>query len=99
MSKTVINIVLIVLVATGLFFGYNFFFGGESEGALLTTVGQASTEQNAAGELLAILKTLEQLTLDASFLETSVFKALRDFSVALPESVPGRRNPFAPLGQ
>lgn len=97
MSKTVWNIIIIVLIAASLFLGYNFFFGSDGADTLLATARETSAEQNAASELLVILKVLEELRIDAGFLKADSFKALRDFSVALPEGVPGRRNPFAPL--
>lgn len=50
-----------------------------------------------SGDLLAILGSLNTITLDETIFADSAFSSLTDFGVTIPPQASGRRNPFAPL--
>lgn len=88
-------IIVTVVLAAVVFFGYTYFSTDGSDSLV------SSRDQNgrltAASELLALLNTLSTISLDTSFLQTEIFRSLRDFSVTLPRQEAGRQNPFAPF--
>ena len=85
-----------ILIFGGIFIllviGYAVFFGGTSA----TAVGG----QNAVGaQFLTTLLNLRNIKLDDSIFTDASFVSLQDFELTLiPETNPGRMNPFSPLG-
>ncbi|OGG72586.1 hypothetical protein A3A38_02850 [Candidatus Kaiserbacteria bacterium RIFCSPLOWO2_01_FULL_53_17] len=88
-----------LLVAGGLLV-YGMFFkdSGAGTGALLTRESAFSGVESAAvTELLIVLKSLENLSLDTSVFDDTAFRSLKDYSVILDVVPQGKVNPFAPL--
>jgi len=82
-----------ILVVLGLWAYFTYFGGG---GAPLTA---SSADASVSGDLLVTLNSLNVIRLDDSIFKDPVFGSLSDFGTPLPEPTPGRRNPFAPVGQ
>ena len=62
------------------------------------TVGATETPQEMMQELAQLIQRYQAIELDAGFLASPGFRALRDFSITLPRPASvGRENPFAPL--
>jgi hypothetical protein len=95
MSKTVKNIIIGAVVIIVAMVAYRFFFVKLPE-ALLE--GQVNQNQTVGRELLALLNTLNSLTLEDEVFDRSEFVSLTDFSVPISPNALGRRNPFAPIG-
>lgn len=92
------NIAIVLVIGVIGFFGYNYLIGSSSSAGDLTQVSQTSTSKMGA-QVLSALNQLSQLKLDESVFSDATFKSLRDFSQPLPtDQVPGRTNPFAPIG-
>ncbi len=61
-------------------------------------VGAVETPQEMMRELDQLIQRYQAIELDAGFLASPGFRALRDFSITLPRPASvGRENPFAPL--
>ena len=86
-------VLLLVIFGT-----YSFFFkkSPEEEAALVRETATPA-ESAVVREFLALLGTLNRLTLDTSIFGSPLFKSLRDESVELAPQTQGRENPFAPL--
>lgn len=92
--NNIINILIFVLLVGGGGGAYYYFFAGDS-GELLTSETEPGGE--VAGELLTLLSEVPALTVNEQIFTEGTFRALKDFSVAVPDEVVGRPNPFAPL--
>lgn len=57
----------------------------------------APTELTVDRELLTLLGSIKQISLDGTVFENPIFKSLEDFSKPLSPEPIGRPNPFAPL--
>ncbi|MBI2049280.1 MAG: hypothetical protein HYT29_02505 [Parcubacteria group bacterium] len=100
MSKPVKYFAIIgVLIAGGLL-AYNFFFKGQGFSTASLLVSERADIAGASADvtgLLAVLKSLQGLTLDTSVFEDAAFRSLKDYSVILEVVPQGKANPFAPL--
>src|SRR3989344_2377247 len=99
-GKIVAGLVIIFLA----FAGYEFFIKSDSANAPNTTIRGGIVTEDFAGagtaenqEFLRVLKNLESVSLDGSFLSSEAFTSLIDFSVALRDQPKGRVNPFKPI--
>lgn len=102
------NILIFVGIFILLVVGYAVFFGGKSATpALVTTGGTTGASsatavggQNGVGaQFLTTLLNLRNIKLDDSIFTDASFVSLQDFELTLiPETNPGRMNPFSPLG-
>lgn len=93
MSKGLKKFIIIAIVVVLVMVAYRFLVVREPEPDL---VGTSTPE--VGRELLALLVSLQSISLDGEIFERSDFRSLRDFGVAIPEESLGRRNPFAPIG-
>lgn len=90
------TLVIGILGAGLLIWGYFMFFAGSSSGPLLTS--SASSVSPVTQELLVTLGNLRTIQLDETIFGDPVFESLSDFGVVIPPEAIGRRNPFEPLG-
>lgn len=98
-QETIKNIFTVVAIVLILFVAYSFFFGGDSEEDALL-IGESSQESKipqAARDLLAVLKDLQEIKLNIELFQDRAFRELQDFGVQLVSEPQGRTNPFAPL--
>lgn len=91
------NIILGLIAVVLLFVGYVVLFGGEDDGAALTSESP-SGESAVGSDLLTLLLELNSLELNATIFENPLFQQLQDFSQELVPEPVGRNNPFAPVG-
>lgn len=107
-SKTIINIVIVILLLGAIVIGYFYFFGGKAETGTqsglqqLTTngsTGLVSVGQSQASEFVVLLDNLRSVDLKSSIFSNPAFSGdLQDFTTPLPDRQKGRSNPFAPIG-
>lgn len=108
-SKTVINIVIVILLLGAILIGYFYFFGGNKaetntqSGLQQITAngstGLASVGQSQASEFVVLLDNLRSVDLKSSIFSNPAFSGdLQDFTTPLPDRQKGRSNPFAPIG-
>ncbi len=96
MTKQIIIAVIIIIVA---FVGYNMFFVNDDSTSSALVSDIPNQQEFVDGQLiLLLLNNLNKVTLDDSIFSNSVFVSLQSFERALEEQVPGRRNPFLPIG-
>ena len=93
--------IIMVLVALLLaFVGFNYLKGDE-ESSPTTGLVRENFDSSVGGgdnsEFLRVLKNLESVSLDGSFLATEAFTNLIDFSLELTPEPVGRPNPFRPI--
>jgi len=107
-KSSIKNIIIVVAVVIVLFVLYTIFLkpnAQKSQGTLTSSQTGVSptipiaSEQDAGGDLLRLLTSLEGLELNDSIFFNPAFDALHDIGIPLvKEGNPGRRNPFAPIG-
>ena len=102
--KTLINISISVVVIVIAFFAYRFFFPGQtpdnSTGGLIATTALTPGAGGAGGsdEFLQILLSLKSLDFKTEVFDSIRKSELKDFTTVLSPQIPGRPNPFAPIG-
>ena len=84
---------LVALALAGLVY---YVWSSSSSGALLTDTSQGPSEESQ--KLLSTLGSLNIIKLDTSVFQNPVFLSLTDFGVTITPQIPGRRNPFLPIG-
>lgn len=99
MSEKTKNITIVVVLVIAVFIVYSVTFKGDGPADLLISqsVSDVDAESTVVREFLALLNTLNNLSLDTSIFQDPIFNSLRDESVQLIDQPRGRRNPFAPL--
>lgn len=97
------NILIIILVAAIIITAFVWFryFQNRPPPALIQVGGGSAEEKEimvGGKEFIALLKTLEKIKLDTSFLGDPIYKSLRDLTpqIILPQEK-GRENPFTPF--
>ena len=100
MSKRLINLITLLIVLGGVFYGYRYFFVTP---AVTETAGVSVTSstdpQSSNGEFLDLLLSVKNLSLTKALFDNPVFRdRLQDYGRPLPERTIGRENPFAPIG-
>jgi|SRR3989344_2446479 len=100
MSGALKNILVILVGATVLFFGYRYFFAEVPVEDLETSQPGTRTSAQAGKDFLVALVNLQQINLDTGMavLNDPSFARLEDMSVSLPTEQRGRPNPFNPIG-
>ncbi len=95
------KILLVTFVITFIAFVYFVFFnGGDTVQNVISVDGTSYTGQTAAGqEILSLLAQLRTLKIDSNLFSDDVWTSLRVFSVILPDTKPGKKNLFDPIGQ
>ena len=96
-TKQIIIAVVIIVIA---FVGFKVFFGSTDSGsATLATDAPATTPELIDGQaILILLNRLGQVKLDTSIFSDPIFASLTSFARPIPNQIPGRKNPFAPIG-
>lgn len=103
-TKTILNILAVIIVIGLIFFGYRLIFKPAADPVASDSVGLVpagfADEGSPTGtdEFLQILLSLQKLDLSSgvAFFTNSVFQSLRDFTTELQMKTPGKQNPFAP---
>ncbi len=67
---------------------------------VINSTGTVSATEEASNELVILLKSISDITLDDAIFSNPTFGVLQDISSRLRvEGQPGRTNPFLPIGQ
>lgn len=97
--------VIAVVVLIAAFFAYRFWWsapaGSEPAAPGVVSVAGGAGTANTSPEsdrFLYLLLSLQRLELKSDLFANQLFSQLHDFSTALPNLMPGRSNPFAPIG-
>ena len=109
MQSQIKNIIIFLVIAALLSIGYfKFFGGGQDTGNLVSAplggntsgvVVPAGGQSEIAQNFLSTLLNLKGIKLDASIINDSAFKNLKDSSITLTaDGNEGRPNPFAQFG-
>ena len=114
MKKTLSTLVILLVVAGLAFGAYKYFIAkpaapAGTDGGLSTTAGVATDPvttatpdadvSSAANEFLTLLLSVQSIKLDDTLFANPSFTTLQDLSRPItPDTNPGRKNPFAPLG-
>jgi hypothetical protein len=95
-TKQLLIVIVIIVVA---FIGYNMFFVNKDGSNTTLTSDNGSTPQFVDGQaILILLGKLNNVKLDDTLFSNSVFASLVSFQKPIEDQVPGRKNPFAPIG-
>jgi hypothetical protein len=73
---------------------------GDPESVRTTNAGAAryaTTTESLVAEITATIYQIDRLQLDPSIFNSPAFRTLQDRTQTIPQEVPGRQNPFAPL--
>ncbi len=103
-SKKFIITFSIVFLVLGICFKDNLFLNIASGSNLDGSSGSAENNTFIANNVvsdtmfISALTSLEKIKIDKEFFESNIFKSLVDNSVNINSSIPGRDNPFAPIG-
>jgi len=95
--STIRNIILVLFLLGALFVLYNVVLVGDGSFSVFSAKSNRSEQTAIVTELLSLLKVLEEVKLDTSFMENDLFKTLEDNSVELVPQPTGRQNPFIPI--
>lgn len=99
MSPLIKNILIAVIAAAVLYFGYSFFFAGDddlltAENALVSSEVSRETQQ-----FLVRLQQLRTIELRQDIFTDDRFRSLVDHRQDVVEEPVGRANPFSSIGQ
>lgn len=93
MGSFIKNLIVVVVIISGLYFGYKLFMGADD--ALLTVDDGANEGQLVARQFLIRLGELEGIDFSSDLFADARFRSLVSFN-SVPEAVDsGRVNPFA----
>lgn len=97
MHNKLIFIIIIVVIAGGVWYGLS--ISGAPEPLLVTTTseGGSVSAQNTDQEIIGTLLALRAVTLSGSIFSDPSFVTLQDFGTTIVPEPVGRENPFAPL--
>jgi len=113
MVRKIINVIIFLAIAAGLFLGYVYFIKAPADQKTLISTQESSlpdlngknAENLAASnsliskDFLALLLNVRNIKLDDAIFSDLAFNSLRDSSITLiPDGTEGRKNPFAQLG-
>lgn len=90
-SSTTIIIIVVVVLAAGAYF----FYQGKSTPVTGGLVAQDNSDIGFAE--VRLLEQIRSVHIDRSLFDDAEFRALQDYSVAIPPQPIGRDNPFAPI--
>lgn len=101
--RTIINLTILILALIVAFVAYRAFLSkrkdADSSQVGLVASSEIETDRVAAAdEFLGILLSLQQIELRDDLFREPLFRSLKDFSKPLRPQIPGRVNPFAPIG-
>lgn len=97
-KSTFIIIIVIIIVALGIYFYYSGTPDANTNSSLQAqNTPEASDAQLVGSRVLSLLNQINSLKIDTSIFNSTVYKSLVDYSIAIPEQNVGRPNPFAPI--
>lgn len=105
MSKTLLNVFIVVLILALGYLGWNYWSThkqstADNSSLSIGTDPNALALKTANEGYLNLLLNLKSIRLDTAFFTSSSFRSLVDFSIPiLPEGNEGRPNPFVPIDQ
>jgi hypothetical protein len=62
------------------------------------STSSSATSSPVDQNILTLLSSFQNVTIDSSLFSSNLFQSLKDFSTTLPTEPEGRANPFAPIG-
>ncbi|MFA6446518.1 MAG: hypothetical protein WCW14_04715 [Candidatus Paceibacterota bacterium] len=103
MSKTIRNIIIVIVVGLLVILGFRYLSGSQSSTSGTTSLTSVTSGSQAATlqvgvEFRDMLSKVQRITLDDSIFNDKAFDSLRDFSKPLAPAEVGRLNPFSPIG-
>lgn len=90
---TTILIVIAVIIAAVAYFYFQGSGGSDASGSLLVQTGG----EDVGLDTIRLLEQIQTVQIDASLFSEPAYKALLDYSVAIPPQNVGRPNPFSPI--
>jgi hypothetical protein len=95
---TYIAVIIIVLVAAGLYFYYQGVPNDSAISSLESSASPGSSDAQAIGNrVLILLNQINSLKIDESLFNSTAYKSLVDYTITVPQQNVGRPNPFAPI--
>ena len=95
-TKQILIIIVIIIIA---FVGYKMFFSGATPSDVTLVADSGSGQTFVDGQaILLLLNNLNKVTLDESVFSNKTFTSLISFERPIQEQIPGRPNPFLPIG-
>jgi hypothetical protein len=90
-NKVLVGMFVIVCIAFGFYI-----FGGNKDvvSPLLTSVDTSNSGQN----IVSLLAQVEQARIDTTLFSSSLWNTLKDYSIPIPDTAPGKTDIFAPVG-
>lgn len=93
MTKKNIIIIVVILLAVGVFFYWN----GSKPSADASLLQTSPTDANIGANVLSLLNQIQSLRIDTSLFKNPAFQSFQDYTVSIPPVNVGRQNPFAPI--
>jgi len=98
-KKILFIISIIIFVGLGYVFINNKFNVASAEESGLQSSVTTNKNNNSDFSFIKALSSLNNIKIDVTFFQSSIFKGLKDNSVLLENVTPGRSNPFIPFTQ
>lgn len=98
MTQKIKQIIIALVIIVVAFIAFKMFFSSDSSNVALVSE-KANSEEFIDGQIiLNVLNKLSAITLDDSVFSNKVFTSLVSFERTLEPQIPGRQNPFLPIG-
>ena len=98
MSTLFKNLIIAIVIALLLGGVYYVATSGSSEEVLDSGVAMSDSDVSIRTQkILADTRQIDEYKLDVSIFEDQRFRTLVDYTVAIPDVITGRTNPFAPV--
>lgn len=95
-TKQIIIAIVIIVIA---FIGFKMFFSNTDSNDTTLVADKATSAEFIDGQIiLDLLNELNAVTLDNSIFSNKLFVSLVNFERPIAEQIPGRPNPFLPIG-
>ena len=91
------NVIILGIVIVAVVMLYFYFEPGSSSATGSLLQGQPGNGGAVGSAELTLLNQVDSLKIDATVLNSPVYKSLQDYSVAIPTENVGRANPFSPF--
>jgi len=89
------NKVLIIIFSVSLVAFLIYQFGGIFKGSIIDTVEVSPVDEANTAEILKLLSQMQQAKIDSELFSGSAWTSLVDYSIPLPNDVPGRPDLFS----